>query len=161
MRDLIKFIALFLSALLFAGVAAVASASATEVIPGMSLLGEKSVAKREQGIEILAGSGHPAAAGILNAMVEGDLYFRKTDNKLLIAKPLGEALSLFDPITSNDLGSSSSQDLEKVRVNNKLRRLIRGLLGGLNLSHPDRTVRKDAAANLLKSPDPEIGRAHV
>ena len=155
MRDLIKFIALFLSALLFAGVAAVASASATEAVPGISLLGEKSAVKREQGIEMLAGSGHPAAAGILGAMLEGDLYFRKTDNKLLIARPSGEAFSLFDPITSTELGSSSSKDLEKVRVNNKLRRLIRGLLGGLNLSHPDKIVRRDAAANLLKSPDPD------
>jgi urea transport system permease protein len=153
-RDLIKFAALFLSALVFASVAAVASAQASETLPGLTLLSEKSASKRAKGIEQLADSGHPSAAAILNAMAEGDLYFRKRDNQLFIVKGLGDAFVLIDPVSLDEVGSASGKELKKVRVNNKLRRLIRGFLGGLNLTHSDAKVRLEAASNLLKNPDP-------
>ena len=155
MRDLIKFVALFLSALAFASVAAVASAQASETLPGLTLLSEKSASKRAKGIEQIADSGHPSAATILNAMAEGDLYFRKRDNQLFIATGSGDAFVLTDPVSLNEVGTASGKELIKVRVNNKLRRLIRGFLGGLNLTHSDAKVRLEAASNLLKNPDPD------
>ena len=154
MRYIIKFVALFLSALVFASVAAVASAQASETLPGLTLLSEKSATKRAKGIEKLAGSGHPAAATILNAMAEGNLYFRKSDNQLYIAKHAGDAFALSDPVSLDEVGSASGKELKKVRVNNKLRRLIRGFLGGLNLTHSDASVRLEAASAILKNPDP-------
>ena len=155
MRYLIKFVALFLSALAFASVAAVASAQASETLSGLTLLSEKSASKRAKGIEQLADSGHPSAATILNAMAEGDLYFRKRDNQLFIATGSGDAFVLTDPVSLDEVGTASGKELIKVRVNNKLRRLIRGFLGGLNLTHSDAKVRLEAASNLLKNPDPD------
>jgi len=154
-RYLIKFVALFLSALAFASVAAVASAQASETLSGLTLLSEKSASKRAKGIEQLADSGHPSAATILNAMAEGDLYFRKRDNQLFIATGSGDAFVLTDPVSLDEVGTASGKELIKVRVNNKLRRLIRGFLGGLNLTHSDAKVRLEAASNLLKNPDPD------
>jgi len=123
---------------------------------GLALITEKSATKRLEGAELLAASGEPAAAEILTAMAGGELYFRKSDQRIVIATRDGRVYKLYDPIAKEDLGEASSREITKVRVNNKLRRAIRGLLGGLNLLNPSADMRADAAAGLLKTPDPEM-----
>ncbi|MEQ9124771.1 MAG: urea ABC transporter permease subunit UrtB, partial [Alphaproteobacteria bacterium] len=120
------------------------------------LLADKSATKRMEGVAALAATGDPAAAEILAAMSDGDLYYRIDDNRIVIAKGSGGTLRVYDPIAGADLGEAPSSSLEKVRVNNRLRRVIRGALGGLNLTHPDAGKRLAAAADLLRSPDEDL-----
>ena len=120
------------------------------------LLTGKSAKKRMAGVEALAASGHPAAAPMLSAMVDGKLYYRKEDRRLFVVAKRGREFDLFDPISGEQAGSARSRVLKKVKVNNRLRRAIRTALAGLNLTHPDRAKRLDAAAGLLKSADPGL-----
>ncbi len=120
------------------------------------LLTGKSAKKRMAGVEALAASGHPAAAPMLSAMVDGKLYYRKEDGRLFVVAKRGRELDLFDPVSGEQAGSARSRVLKKVKVNNRLRRAIRTALAGLNLTHPDRAKRLDAAAGLLKSADPGL-----
>ncbi len=120
------------------------------------LLTGKSAKKRMAGVEALAASGHPAAAPMLSAMVDGKLYYRKEDGRLFVVAKRGREFDLFDPISGEQAGSARSKALKKVKVNNRLRRAIRTALAGLNLTHPDRAKRLDAAAGLLKSADPGL-----
>jgi urea transport system permease protein len=139
----------------------VTSGSVAQADPGkrdaaLALLTEKSSKKRAAGIDALAASGDPSAAAILAAMVEGDLYFRKSDKQIVTAVKQDGGYAITNPITSEALGAVSSRDIKKIRVNNRLRRKIRGVIGGLNLSHPDADKRLQAAASLQKSPDPDL-----
>jgi len=120
------------------------------------LLTGKSAKKRMAGVEALAASGHPAAASMLSAMVDGKLYYRKEDGRLFVVAKRGREFDLFDPMSGEQAGSARSKALKKVKVNNRLRRAIRTALAGLNLTHPDRAKRLDAAAGLLKSADPGL-----
>ena len=120
------------------------------------LLAGKSAKKRMAGVDALAASGHPAAAPMLSAMVDGKLYYRKEDRRLFVVTKRGREFDLFDPISGEQAGSARSTTLKKVKVNNRLRRAIRTALAGLNLTHPDRAKRLDAAAGLLKSADPGL-----
>ena len=122
----------------------------------LALLTDKSSSKRIEGIEALVATGDPSAAAILAAMADGDLYFRKSDNHIFIAKRAGGAYRLFDPVANAEAGEAASSELSKVRVNNRIRRLLRGALGGLNLSNPDPAARLEAASGLLKSPDEDL-----
>lgn len=122
----------------------------------LSLLTEKSSTKRAAGVEALATSDDPSASSILEAMTAGDLYYRKSDKRLFVAKKSDGAYQLFDPVANVAAGVAQSSDISKVRVNNRLRRMIRGVLGELNLANPDPAKRLEAAAQILKSPDPGI-----
>ena len=72
---------------------------------------------------------------------------------MVIAKKKNDGYAVVDPISNEVLGVLPSSDLKKIRVNNRLRRQIRGVLGGLNLSHPTAEKRLAAASGLQKSPD--------
>ena len=148
-----------LALLLFAAGACLApgGGSASEGFEAaLALLAEKSSRKRLAGVEALAASGHPAAAAMLSAMAGGKLYFRKKDKRPFIVAKRGRELDLFDPVAGERAGSAPSRALKKVRVNNRLRRVIRTALAGLNLTHPDRDKRIEAAAGLLKAADPAL-----
>ncbi len=133
-----------------------ALAAPAERDAALELLTEKSSKKRAAGINALAASGDPAAAPILAAMADGDLYFQKTDKRVVIAKKQNDGYAVVDPISNEALGVLPSSNLKKIRVNNRLRRQIRGVLGGLNLSHPTAEKRLAAASGLQKSPNPAL-----
>ncbi|MFM2280625.1 MAG: urea transporter, permease protein UrtB, partial [Pseudomonadota bacterium] len=96
-------------------------------------------------IQALAAAGDPAVVPLLEALAEGNLYFRKSDNAVFLVKPAGANLSLIDPLTAETVGEEAKGALTKIRVNNNLRRTIRSALGGLTLLSPGRAVRLTAA----------------
>ncbi|MGZ0187523.1 MAG: urea ABC transporter permease subunit UrtB [Alphaproteobacteria bacterium] len=118
-----------------------------------ALLKAKSAKQRAAGVEALAATADPTAVSVLEAMLAGNLFVRKSDKMLIIASKADGGYTTIDPVTNAQLGAATSADIKKVRVNNKIRRVIRGALGGLNLSHPERSKRLEAAAGLQKSPD--------
>ncbi|SMF02943.1 urea transport system permease protein [Xaviernesmea oryzae] len=103
----------------------------------------------------IAATGDPRVVPALQAFVDGDLYFRKSDNLVFIAKAAGSNLELIDPLTGASAGEAPKNSVTKVRVNNNLRRVIRSAMGGLTLLSPDRAVRLQAADAVLRSPSPE------
>jgi urea transport system permease protein len=106
-------------------------------------------------IQALATTGDPKVVPVLEALGEGDLYFRKSDNAVFLTKPAGANFSLIDPVTGETVGEEAKGALTKIKVNNNLRRAIRSALGGLTLLSPDRNVRLQAADAVLKSPSAE------
>jgi urea transport system permease protein len=110
--------------------------------------------EREKAVGALAGSGEARAAPILEALAAGQLYVRKSDNAILIGKPVGNALALVEAASGNPAGSGTEAELDRVRVNNRLRGVIEAAVGSLTLMSPDPRVRRGAADSLLKRPDP-------
>jgi urea transport system permease protein len=103
----------------------------------------------------IAASGDARVVPALNAFAEGDLYFRKSDNLVFIAKTAGSGFELIDPLTGASAGQATKSAVTKIKVNNNLRRVIRSAMGGLTLLSPDRAVRLQAADAVLRSPSPE------
>ncbi len=103
----------------------------------------------------LAETGDASVAGVLNALSDGSVYFRKSDNQVFVVPGSGKTLELFDPLTGEAAGEAGKRDLKKVKVNNALRRSIRDAIGGLTLASENPSVRLTAANTLAANPDVE------
>jgi urea transport system permease protein len=129
------------------------SAFAQDVGRLINALGPGDFKQREAAVVALAASGSEATVPVLEALGANNLYIRKADQKVFITAPKGDVLVLTDPVTMAAAGEAPKVDLEKIKVNNALRKMVQNALGGLTLFSADIDVRKKAAANILKSGD--------
>ena len=108
----------------------------------------------EKLVEALAATGDIAVLPALRALSNGDLYYREDDGAVFITRKGSSSrnLVLIDPLTGAEAGERSKRDLEKVKVNNNLRRSIDAAIAGLTLMSPDRTIRLSAARAMMNAP---------
>ncbi|HSX73217.1 MAG TPA: urea ABC transporter permease subunit UrtB [Shinella sp.] len=118
----------------------------------VNALGGGSFQENQKQVEALAKTGDPRIVPALEALAEGDLYQRKADGTVFIVKPAGSNFKLIDALTGDAAGEEAKAALEKVKVNNGLRRVIRAALGGLTLMSPDAAMRLEAAGTILRTP---------
>ncbi|MBT4045849.1 MAG: urea ABC transporter permease subunit UrtB, partial [Rhodospirillaceae bacterium] len=92
-------------------------------------------------------------AAPLTAMLEGRLHIRKSDRALVILEKRDGKKFFVDPISGETLGEAKSRSSNKVRVNNRLRGVLRSALGTLTLFSKDPDIRLKAARAIFKSAD--------
>ena len=117
----------------------------------VSALAQKGYKKKATAIEALAATGDPRAVPILEAILAARLFTRKSDNKVVIAARKGDGWALSDPVTQAAIGSADKRGLKKVRINNRLRKILRGVLGSMTLLSADPARRRAAADAVFKS----------
>ncbi|GGE17784.1 branched-chain amino acid ABC transporter permease [Aureimonas endophytica] len=117
--------------------------------------GKKSFEETEATVRALAATGEPAVANALRALADGELYYRKSDQAVLIARGGGATLQTFDPLTAEPVGQEAKGALEKVKIKNSIRKTVTDALGGLTLGSPDPKKRLDAATGLFSSATPD------
>jgi urea transport system permease protein len=156
-HTLLAAFATLLAALLLAalGGPAPARADVEALRPLVNALNGANYNETADAVGALAATGDPAAVPALEALLEGDLYARKSDGMVFIAKSAGSKLALTDPLTLASAGEVAKSEMSKIRVNNSLRRTIRAALGALTLLSPDPATRRAAAEAIFKSQDPE------
>ncbi|MDF1749103.1 MAG: urea ABC transporter permease subunit UrtB [Alphaproteobacteria bacterium] len=119
----------------------------------ISALAEGSYSDRAQAIQSVAATGDDRAVPALEALGEGLLFIVKSDKSVVIGLDEGATVETFDPVTGDSLGSVPSGAVDKIKVNNRLRREIRSALGALTLLSDDPKVRLAAAGAIFKSKD--------
>src|SRR5437588_2008195 len=102
----------------------------------------------DKAITDLAASGNPRAVDIIGALQEGRLFFN-ADAKKVYIKDKSDALQ--DAATGAAAAGVSIDDLQAVRLNNRLRRTVEAAMGGLTLLSNDPGKRFDAAQSVFKS----------
>ncbi len=105
--------------------------------------------EREEALAALVAAGDASAARVLRALLEGRLH----------AAPEGAVLIERDGTFSDALTGASvppADDLEKVTINNRLRRSLQRALLGLEMSAPEPERRLEAARALLQAPDTDL-----
>jgi len=107
----------------------------------------------EKAITDLAATGDDRVPAILDRLGEGELMVRKTDGAVFFADKAGNDFHLTDPVTGADAGPAPKATVEKVKVNNRIRRAIASAVGALTLMSPDPAVRRAAAEAVMKSAD--------
>ena len=120
-----------------------------------ALLASKGFDEKAKGIELLARSGHEKTELLLKAILDGNLYYRKSDDRIVFAAEEGSKLSLSDALTNEDFGLVSKRKAKKISINNRLRRLLKLEISNLTLKHPDPGVRLKAVENLMAKADQE------
>jgi urea transport system permease protein len=96
----------------------------------------------------VAASGNPLAAGVIEALQDGRLFFG--DDKRLFTRDKSGRLS--DAATGQP-ADAAPISLRPVRINNRIRRSIEAALGGLTLLSSDPARRLEAAQAVFKSRD--------
>jgi urea transport system permease protein len=122
------------------------AARADQFSDALSRFTSSDFGERIAAVEKLAALGDPRAVPVLQALNDGALAVRKATNQIVIVRD-GSAT---DPTNSQKLGASGSDD-EVVRVNNRLRGVIRGALGRLMLFSPNVDERLAAAVGVYKT----------
>ena len=129
------------------------SALAQDLEPLIHQLGDRDFAAKITAVEQLAATGDPRAVPVLEAMVDGRLARRSSDERIVIVEPRGQTLLLKDPLTLTEVGEGTKADLEPIVVNNRLRGVIRNALGGLTLLSPEPGIRRQAADAVFRGRD--------
>lgn len=122
----------------------------------------KNSANKQQAVNWLVAS-YPAEISkpILAAWLEGDLFYLKdTDN------PLNASLFIIHTLkvdaqakhvwSDQTLKAESKRQFKKVKVNNKLRSVLRSEIATLGLNSPDVETRKSAVQALIGNTDPNV-----
>lgn len=130
------------------------TAAAADLTDLVRALSQGSFDDRSKAIAALAASGDPRAVAPLGALNAGNLFVRKAEGDVVIARKDGTDLTLLDPVTGAVLGTAPEAALDRIRVNNRVRRDIEAALGSMTLLNPDARIRRDAAAAVFKSRDP-------
>ncbi len=105
----------------------------------------------EIGINEVAASGNPRAEIILRALQNGQLMFSAARKAVYIQDDSGK---LVDAATGQAIADPSPDDLDNVRINNRLRGTIDAALGTLTLLSKNPATRYKAAQAVFKSHEP-------
>lgn len=121
----------------------------------VNALGVSGYAELEEAIADLATTGDPDAVPVLRMLGDGDLYVQ-ADGTVVRAERGGAGYLIYDPLTGEDLGEVGRGGVDRIRVNNNIRRAVQGALAGVTLNSPDPHVRYDAAQTLANAPRGEM-----
>ncbi len=116
------------------------------------LLVTKSFKDKEQAINLLMESKHEKTQALLNALLQGDLFYVKKSKDIVFVEKIEKKYQLTGALDGKDLGQVSKRNVKKISINNRLRKQLKISLATLQLNHPDPAVR-------LKSVEGFIGKA--
>jgi urea transport system permease protein len=108
--------------------------------------------QKEAALTELGQSRHGSTKAVLQALLEGKLYYRREDKKVVIATA-EEPLTLADPVTLKAIGAASSDDYARITTNNQLRKSIKALIAAFDLGDADAAIRLNAVKEMLRSID--------
>jgi len=123
---------------------------------GILALNAKSYSAKGRAIDALAATSDERSVAVLSALLNGTLFVQKSNGAILIGQKSGDVYVLSSPEHGREIGQSASSDISKIRINNKLRRKLKGLLGGLTLMSKDPKLRLSAANKVFTASDPAM-----
>lgn len=144
---------MFLGATLLA-IPTYAQIADADLAPFVDALAPGNYKDREAAIGVLAATGDQRVVPILETLLEGELYVDEASGKVVFTSASGGKGTISDPVTSAELPEITEDGLEKVKVNNGLRRVLRTAIGQMTLLSEDGGVRLFAAQSVLRDADP-------
>ena len=142
------------AALLLAALPVAAEPTEADLHVALQALDTKKFKQKAQAIEHLGTLGGPRVLEALEALAKGRLYMRE-DGRVVIAERAGKQYTVQDAASGRSEPQAGKKELKKIKVNNRLRRLIRDVTGQFALLSDDPNKRIEAADNLIKNPKPQ------
>ncbi|RBO80229.1 amino acid/amide ABC transporter membrane protein 1 (HAAT family) [Marinomonas aquiplantarum] len=119
----------------------------------LSELTQTKLSKMPAVLEQLEAQGDESLLPVFRAWLGGDLYYTRADSHLVVkTKVAGETvyMGVFSQEVDAELGS---KQVRKIKVNNKLRGLLRGTIARLQLTSKQPELRESAVRELLADLD--------
>jgi len=114
----------------------------------LELLQSKSYKTKGKAIEQLVATKDERVQPILEAMLKARLFYTKDNRTTVIGIKTDNGYALTSVLDQKDLGVASKSKLKKVKVNNKLRGVLRASIAILSLSSPDANKRLSAVKQM-------------
>ena len=108
---------------------------------------------KERVVAQLAELRHTNTQAVLRALLDGTLYYRKTDKQIFITSQSEDGVTLIDPQSMAVSGNEPPSALTKITTNNQLRKQLKGALASFALADPDAGVRLAAVTEMVRSLD--------
>lgn len=102
-------------------------------------------------IDSISASGDEYKVTILNALVRSDLYYRKSDQLLVLVDSFKSENGIVTAFGNHAVENTGKRKFKKIGVNNALRKKIRSALALVRISSGTEQQRFDAARDLLKN----------
>ncbi len=134
--------------------AGAAEVGEVELRERIQALNAKSFNDKKQAIEALGELRDPRSLPVFEALVGGHVYVWDKA-AVVIAKRAESRYVVTDAISGERLAEVGKKSLKKIRVNNRLRGIIRGIVGQLALFSADAQARMAAVDAVIKSPTSE------
>jgi len=131
-------------------------AFADEFADAVVALNAKSYTEKGIAVDALAATADERAVPVLTAFLAGKLFVQKSDSALVIGQKSGDVYVLTSPLNGKEVGETPAANIKKIRINNTLRRKLKGLLGGLTLMSKDPVLRLSAANKVFTANDPAM-----
>ena len=115
---------------------------------------ERDFKVKAEAVRRLAQSADGRVTAILTSLLDGALYYRKADRRIVHAARAGNVYELRDALTDARLAPEKKRGIKKISINNALRGQLRAALATRSLFSPDPAARLSAIEDLLKAIDP-------
>jgi urea transport system permease protein len=129
-----------------------AEVTAADLTTEIKSLDTSSFTQKEKAIAAIAATGDARVAPVLTALNDNKLLIRKADRLIVIAEGK-DTVTIENAATGEALGEAAEADLDKIAINNKIRRQIKVILGSLTLFSEDPAIRLKAADGIFRSRD--------
>ncbi len=116
----------------------------------------RSYPDKEAAATAISASGDPRAVAVLAALIDGQIYTGRNDNRVVIGTTVDGGYAVRDALTNEDLGVVGRRDVNRVTVNNQLRGSVRALLATLKVGSTDPKQRIAAIEEVGQAEDPAM-----
>lgn len=130
--------------------------SAPSFEQSLTQLLDRSFKVKSAAVAAIAASGDERAPQVLAALLDGRLFYRKSDRLVVYAEQQTDGYRITDVLSGKPLGDVGTREIKKIGINNKLRRQLRAASAGLALDHADPAVRLDAVRELMAGADANL-----
>jgi len=123
----------------------------------VSQLSVKSLSKKKITVEAIVKLENDRVRPLLEALLDARLFYGKAaPHPIYIVEVVDPGYQLSDAVSGQLLGIVAKKSIKKVRINNRLRRLIRGALAQKDLRAADPSVRLQAVHTMSKHITPAV-----
>ena len=123
----------------------------------VSQLSVKSLSKKKTTVEAIAKLENDRVRPLLEALLKARLFYGKASpHPVYIVEVVDQGYQLTDAVSGQLLGIVAKRSIKKVRINNRLRQLIRGALAQRDLRAADTSVRLQAVKTMSKHMTPAV-----
>jgi urea transport system permease protein len=138
------------------GAAASVVAATDELSRAVLALNEGGFDEKAAAADRLAAIDHPRVDLLLQALIDGRLQRRRTDERLVLTTRVESGFDLEDAVTGERLEAVNRRGVRKVAVNNQLRAHLKALKARRGLSAPDANLRLISVEAMFGAVDDEI-----
>jgi len=142
MQYLVLIISLFLSPIL--------SANSSDLSASLAQLSDRNNNAKSEAIEKITQSNAPQTIKILQSLLDGKIYYRKSDKTIFYFYKQDDGYHLEDVLSGETSIITKKRGYKKVTINNKLRGKLRQSIASLQLGNADPSVRKSAVEEIFK-----------